>query len=432
MRHNFVIDIIEVFVVLFVILQSNTVYAHAIEHDYYLMELLILFAFVLLIVGIAYFGLKKKVLINWFVFIFVYYIYIVALALLSGVANDRIMYFATRFLIIFPLFTLIFLLYSSNGIQYRLLDKFVNVMTVISVISLFFWLFVSVLNIVNIKPTSYIYSLWGENYYYPNYFGVYVERQYANLFSLRLLRNQSIFCEAPMFSLCLVFAITFCILLSKGEARLGEKKFQRKKYIKLTILVLALCSTITTTGYIMLALILFGNYCLETSHNMVAKRNKLIIIPLFFLISILFISFVYFGKSDSTSWMVHLEDFVIGFNAWLLSPIYGNGIGNDDVMYSQFSNYRMSMYGMSNSITVVLAQGGILLLAFYILHIIPNVIYSSRRKDFGALLFLGVFTIEFIFTIFQYTALMYFLLALLYVDFLYGSHSLNDKHNNLF
>lgn len=431
MRHNFIIGIIEIFVVLFVILQCNTVYSQAIDRDYHIMELLILSTFALLIANIVSFGLKKKVLSSWLAFTFFHYIGFAVLALLSGIANEHIIYFAVRILIIFPIFTLIFLIYASNGVQYRLFDKFVSAMTVISAISLFFWLFVSILNIVNIKPTSYIYVKWALDYNYPNYFGVYVERQYENIFSLRLLRNQSIFCEAPMFSLCLVFAITLCISFSNKKANIRHKKFIRRKYVKLTIMVLALCSTLTTTGYIMLALILFDNYILNISPNTISKKNKILIIPLLFFIFIIFVCLVYSNKSDSMSWMVHLEDFKIGFKAWLSSPIFGCGFGNYDVLFSQFSNLRGSADGMSNSITVVLAHGGILLISFYIFPILSNAIHSLRRHNFGFLLFLVVFIVEFIFTVFQYTALMYFILAFLYSCFLESHHPTRYQYSKL-
>ena len=93
------------------------------------------------------------------------------------------------------------------------IQYYINIMTLIGMISLFFWLFGSTLGII--KPTRLLFSNWGST---PtpvySYYGLYFETQHIN----GIIRNSAVFTEAPMASLNVIIALVFQNLFNKKDS----------------------------------------------------------------------------------------------------------------------------------------------------------------------------------------------------------------------
>ncbi|ETP70953.1 hypothetical protein UYO_3104 [Lachnospiraceae bacterium JC7] len=120
----------------------------------------------------------------------------------------------------FLILCIVMILYNSacNDKKYGFYTKFNNIIFLITVISLLFWLFGTVIGIL--QPTGVIYTTWTSNTVsnelkpVKTYYDIYYVAQTYGMnkalgitTNLDIIRNTGFFTEAPMFSFVLVLAL---------------------------------------------------------------------------------------------------------------------------------------------------------------------------------------------------------------------------------
>ncbi len=289
---------------------------------------------------------------------------------------------------------------NSNEDIIRVFTKLHRIILIIILISLIFWVAGSQLSII--EPNLQMYSEWNERnvkgYYY-----IYFEPQTAySLFTGKvLIRNCAFFTEAPMCS------FVFCIGLIGYEYIL-----RGKSWIIRTIYCIAILTTVCTTGYIILLLVL----CLKI---IIFKPNtKTKVMLKFMALFVVFIALVavwiiFFNKLETASGGTRMDDFIAGFLSWKDNMFFGNGLENLEHIQKYMSGFRSNNRGFSNSIMQLLSDGGICFGAFYFISAFRGIKASLSQKDYSALAFEALFLVMFFITIVTYTNMAIFIVLML-------------------
>ena len=268
----------------------------------------------------------------------------------------------------------------------QLFIKYKDLIVIIAVVSLFFWLFGSMLGMIS--PSGYLDITWGSedgSRLIPSYFGLYFETQSVNSFlgviNTTVCRNTAIFTEAPMFNfhLCmaLIIELFYCKKISQA---------------KCAILILAILSTFSTTGYCMMIIVLVAKYIFSKKVTGFLKTLKVVIVPCLVVVGvILFLTLISY-RLGTSSGSARVSDFVTGFQAWLKSPLFGYGYGSE--LY-----YNSVKYGFSNSITQILGYGGIFLAIPYFYFMVKWVCRCVKERDMEKFLMFVCFMFLFAITI---------------------------------
>lgn len=277
-------------------------------------------------------------------------------------------------------------------------EKYVKIICFISIISLFFWIMGPYLGII--KQTGISYSTWGRSIgtykSVPSYFGVYFIVQSNKLFTfLDIVRNSACFVEAPMASFHFSLAFVIDLLL------LNDTNKKRRM-----LLIVAVLSTISVAGYIVTILAIFFKFTISKSNRSFVQKIRIMVIPLSGITALYLVYYFFNLKLGTNSGNIRLDDFRAGFLAWLDSPIFGNGYGNE-ICYQQYmSAFRSSNLGFSNSFMQILAQGGIWLIVLYLYSFIKGLYLACKRKAWEKLFFIILFFFLFVSTVVSYTGIV--------------------------
>lgn len=432
--------VIEYLVVIFMILDFNTIYSTALNIDYRLTPITAILTFALLLFNVYSYRIKTRTLNSWLLYFIPIYLLEIILFVRS-VGSEQAYSFIAKFFIVFPLLVFLFMLYVERGEMYRLLEKYVNVVTIMAVLSLFFWLFGSQLNII--RPTNYIYASWGGNYNYPMWFGVYTQRQSGTFLGFTLVRNQSIFCEGPMYNFILIVALAYELflrnhvgdksgvsrrnMLGNGMVERGfnvvsnsstitkrQKHHKRVVTFRLVLLIVTILSTVTTTGMILLITAFFLRFMLTKSGDNILRIIKPLLVGAVGIVGLYLAIQIFLQKSTSGSWKARFDDLRAGFLAFLSSPLSGTGFATYtgiDMFRSSWRTAGGEKAGFSNSLMQILGQGGVLLGLIYLIPIIGVLWKSIRKKRYDIFAFTVLITIVFTFTVASYKLVMLMLIA---------------------
>lgn len=280
------------------------------------------------------------------------------------------------------------------------LDKYRRVILLIAVVSLFFWIFGSILSLIN--PTGEVYSIWsgtGRNVLVKNYYNIYFQFQRANILSWTMYRNIAFWCEAPMAAFHFAFAFLIEILNKK-----------RRSNGNILILIIAILSTFSMTGYVMAMFGIVMKYFIENPKKKVLKVVKTITIPVVLIIAGTVCYYIYEIKAFSGSGLARFNDFVVGYKVWKNNFLFGVGYGNYDEIKNMMPMWRSTNTGFSNAITLILAYGGIYWGIGYIGAFIYGLIVSLRKKKIYKFSIILIFII-----IFCVTNIPYIYLSILIV-----------------
>ena len=278
---------------------------------------------------------------------------------------------------------LYFIVCQDNRLS--LLTAYKNIMVFIAIESLFFWLCGSLLGII--EHTGYLYSTWTANEneisVCPSYYGIYFETQRTNSFdNTGLVRNTAIFTEAPMASM------NFSIAL------LAEYLLKKKPYMPFVlVLCLAIFSTVSTTGYMVLLLLLIFKLIMYPVRTSFWKIAKIFGLPIATMIIAAVGIYVLADKQDTMSLLLRVDDFIVGYSTWIESPLFGWGAGNTYALEQHMDFWRAKQTGFSNSVFMILAQGGIYLGLPYIVSAIYVIANTHKIKAYKALCFMLIYLI---------------------------------------
>ena len=373
---------------LFLILNNQTVFQNSISFNYHIYEITLLLIIVTTLYQIEKYGIyenKFKSLLN---LSFIYYVYLSIISIAS-VGVDQLVSFWARYASL----PFVFFYFSSNAsyiVKIELFRKVVNVMVVISCISLFFWIFGSTFKMIT--PTGVALFEWGTVNEVSSYFNIYFETQYVDWLGIDFFwRNTAIFVEGPMMSLTLIIAITLIYYFDDIWHIATWKKF---------ILTFAIITSFSVTGYF----ILWGFVVLKLYRS---KKFRAIMIVMLIPLSLYAIQVMMDMKQSTGSYSLREDDYYVGFITWLQNPIFGWGFNNWEALQANMKGRAND--GFSNSIFSVLTQGGILMGLMYFIPILIGI----TSKEFKRFVVCIVYAILFISIIFQTAYVNFFLFCLM-------------------
>lgn len=360
-------DCIEYFMIVVAFFECNSIYVHRINADsfppdYFLYRLLL----ALLIIDILVHFLCDRDLVGRIIdslaIILPLYGYMFLFFKLNVLRDFNISFvqlYIWNFLIIFPLFIILLKIKIVEGEPFDILYKHAKFVCVFSVLSLIMYISTVVSN--GMTASDLIYTVWsgiGRVDARNNFMNTLVlSRSGSSIVAgVSLLRNTGVFTEPLMYVVQLVTALFTEIFLEQEKRELG--------LFRGVLISIVLFSTQSTYGLMLLA-VAWGLFVIRF---LIKKHKNVFIIPIIF--AVLFaIVFFYNDKQSrtyedavSTSAEQHAEDFVFGFKAFLNKPLLGGGFGNEDYIREFMSDYRLEYNsGFSNSVMVILGEGGIML-----------------------------------------------------------------------
>ena len=231
--------IIEYIWAFFVILNGNSVYHASAGRDYHFpLICTILSALLLLTISKSSRIKERRVLLTTILLAIYCFIYFI----IKYNTVSKEIYFL-GYVISLPLLFLYFVTLKRIGKIEILFARLENIVLILAVVSLIVWLSGPIFNII--APNTEMVISWGRLRTIEGYFGIQYITQYDNTIIKGLVRNTSIFCEGPMFSLWLSIALS-------TEMFLKEKS----SWKKICILVVTIVTTTSVTGVFTIAICL--------------------------------------------------------------------------------------------------------------------------------------------------------------------------------
>ena len=396
-------SVIDVILMFFLIISTNSIYVN-IEDAYNFNNYITILILVSFVCKIILFKISKEIFNKILILLGGYYSIVILISIInfSKFTINNVLYYFINFPL---LLVIILLLREQNKLQTWLIN-FINITTLLAIISLFFWILVSNLNII--APTDYLINKWSDGGVAVSYYNIYFETQRIAIMDNVIIRNSGIFAEAPMWNLILSIALMIQTLF------LGRNDY------KTFILVLTILSTVSTTGVYIIGLIIAYKIIFEVSGW--KKYITLILVPILLLV----LSFIWENKSETVSASIRFDDYKAGIQAWFDSVFFGSGFLNGlRVIESYMDTTIRGNLGYSNSLFIILAQGGIIL---FILYLLPMMLILVRRKySYNTKFFIVLFIVILSTTIFVDTYIFAFIVGFMYSIVLIGV--LDEKNN---
>lgn len=286
-----------------------------------------------------------------------------------------------------------------NREQFPFWNCYENLIIIIACVSLIFWVFGSLLGLIN--HTGYVYTSWTgvENYYkrIPSYYGLYFETQsgVSSLLGVNY-RNSAIFTEAPMAGIHFFVALLIELFMKKEQSK-----------SKLIILIIAIISTVSTASYLGLLLAFFIKFILKKENKGALIILKYTIMTIGIVVGFYVMQYLIETKLGTDSGSIRVDDFIAGYKAWMDHPILGNGYGNFNSIKNYMSSFRNYNMGFSNSLVYILAIGGIYLFMPYLMAAIIGISKMIKYKVWDELAFYILFLITFAIMLIPFIGLTY-------------------------
>lgn len=184
----------------------------------------------------------------------------------------------------------------------------------------------------------------------------------------------------------------------------------KSKIRNLIILTIAIVSTFSTTGYVIVILALFAKLFLKKENKTFCWIIKNSIVLIVLIGAVCAIQYLITQRLGTFSGSVRLDDFRAGFMAWMNHPLMGNGYGNYDAIKHYMSSFRSHNTGFSNSPMYVLALGGVYLFVLYLIMIIKGLYKMIICKDWNSMSFYVLLLTLFTITLIPFNGLTYIML----------------------
>ena len=160
--------------------------------------------FLIIMLTISVLGclLTSKIYKNNFLKITFFIFFVVLYSLLYIVINPINISLLIKVILKCLIVTTFFLLINNENMVLKVLFSYEKIILFICIVSLFFYLFGSILGYI--RSTGFIYSSWTNSTEFkkvPTYYNIYYETQYLEFVFFRIPKNSAIFTEAPMCSL---------------------------------------------------------------------------------------------------------------------------------------------------------------------------------------------------------------------------------------
>ena len=366
----FLVDIFEYVLLLAIILECNSLFGNSVENgSYYVNKYLTRIAnFTVFLLCLPYLfkikNLFNKISLSIIFFILacgsVFYFLNVKYIDDSYAKNEYI----KHFLIFLPLICFYFKIKCFQFSQYELFFKYSNIICVFSFFSLCLYLtytFHSEITIHNLLRTRW--SGVGEIRELYNFFNFSTIEAYdtRNIFGIIINRNYGWYPESPMFCIALVSALYTELFLRKNKI----------SYFRCCLLLLTIFSSQATLGMMLGVL----GICMRSlTYVKTYQKNTTWIITLIIAVATILLFVLYRQKlsytssSSLSSHAVHINDYKVALLTFLQNPFLGCGYNAEQYIQQFMSPERLiSNRGLSNSVSVILAEGGLFLGTFCML-----------------------------------------------------------------
>ena len=266
-----------------------------------------------------------------------------------------------------------------------LFHKLSDIVLILTILSLFFYVFGTLLDVLPGESLA-TYSWGGTKRTCTTYFHLFYEAQKIDFFGLMLVRNCSVFPEAPGFAI-------FLSVATASEVLLREKP----RVWRLAVFVAATVTTYSAKAIVLVAAAFALKYMLGYPKSLFGRRVKILLVPLALLGVAAVAAVLLWDKMQTVSGFMRLDDVLACFKTWLTAPVFGTGYWNDESIIPFFTYAERYNNGLSMGVMVVLAQGGLYLLSLYILPALGTLrrtVGADRRRmgAFALMMFALLFT----------------------------------------
>lgn len=352
---------------LLVILNGNSILRAIPGTDSRLMSLTAAMTVFMLVLNLMFgrIGIRKRnftIAIGLFLYTFVYFVF--------QYHNMAALNYLCLFVVGLPCLFLLFAELHRKGLLMRLINRFVNLICVLSVISLFFWFFGTLLGFMT--PNMTVRINWGGFSTIDGYWGLHFQFQRETTFDTLLYRNTGVFTEAPMLNF-------WCNLVLAIELFLKPKASK----VRVVVLALTVITTFSITGYFFLALCILLK-CLKDFHKGKAIFKAMLILVLLVALPVAIRASyeMLVIKAETESFAMRMSDYIGGVKLWLDYPLLGSGFGNLEPLM-EYVYSPDGVVGFSNSVAAVLGTGGLWMsLLFYVPHVACVFPRATRSKAF--------------------------------------------------
>lgn len=326
----------------------------------------------------------KKLYVQGGIYVFLILFYFLNVTNTTNVTDTARQLYIFRYLIFLPLLVIYVQTEKVQNRQFALLFKFANIIFVVSIFSLFSYLFVT-LGDKSMTPDLLCtqWAMFGKGTQaITNMFG-FSGYEYGNQFKIgnfSFIKNYGFFPEPPMFYNALIVALYVDLFL-----RRGKEAFVRGIILSLTIL-----TTGGTNGLIIM-LIGWGLFYVSYKKKLVSVKN-IIFLGIVVCIAIYFI----YDKSNQFygSYWIHIDDYIVSLKCFKNHVLFGAGFDNDNAIIQYMSNDRLlGNTGISNSIARNLAQNGIFFGGLFIVVFILAIGWNLNRNRNRAFFVVGPFLV---------------------------------------
>lgn len=414
-------EILDYIFAILLIISCGSVYDNLTNVSLYISEifLIILFfrVFYIIIKNLKDKNRIKKCLIFSAIYIIYQAIYITYHLIAHSATGNIIVYIAKMiftFLLLFCFYT-----FCKDNKFEKILSKFSKLVVIISSISLFFFIFGSTLDWI--KPTNSVNLTFGKTRDVKSYCMIYFEPQATIVANRYVTRNCAIFSEAPMFSVVLLISLAYELFINKNKNILNK-----------VILYLTIISTLSTTGIVVAVILsvikILEIFKLKVKHNKYLNIIYILIIVICIIVGISAIK----DKLNSPSFTIRMDDYIAGIKAWNDHKILGNGYQNFDSVEKYMLTNRNAVSGQSNSLTNILAEGGIWNFAIYLIPFIYLTIIFIKEKKYKEIAFLITLLLIFSTSIITYTILIINFIAYGWSKMLKNKYKIKSNNINIY
>ena len=284
--------------------------------------------------------------------------------------------------VILPLFMLYFI--SLRRVSFdrisSFLIKYSNIVTILALISLIYWVLGS--NLELIQPTMFVPNSWkGDGVsLIPTYHFIYFETQQSSFMGYETVRNSGIFNEGPMYNMILCVALSMELFLRP-----------RKSLWRIIVLAITIVTTFTTTGFFFLTFA--GAWIVFKFFSQKGRFLLLTILPLLVIGVMNFSESVVEDKESSSgegSLRSRTTDILTCIEIGMDNPLLGQGL-----FTKKAAEAEGGTYGYSNSLFTLFADGGLYTVFLYVaaLVLIPFRTLQGKHQKLWSLMMLSFFLV---------------------------------------
>ncbi|MBR1704342.1 MAG: hypothetical protein IJ720_03145 [Clostridia bacterium] len=410
-------------IVLYTILGTHSVYNSTVAGGYHVVPITAILMGLYICIFPDMF--RKQNFKRFLIFAILWTAYLGIYALVAP--SEKLVHLVSKFIILFFLYIGWFWSHYERKTLTDLFIKYAQIISIIALISLFFWVTASFLHWFGSTGTLDI--LWGKERTIHSFYGLYFHWQHDfSIHGHQLYRNIGIFTEAPMYSLHLTTALMFDIMLNH----------QRKafRYFRIAVLLLAIVTTFSITGYLFaMALVVIDIYMIlikNARSEEPEERKKAVFAIVTITVLGIILAFVGYlliaDKLASRSGGVRKEDYKNGYLGWIDNIFFGAGYGDSEARqrYASWRWHHRAVDGYTNSPMAILCEGGIWFFLCFVVPFVYDLIAAWTKREWRLLVCIGLFIFVFVTTTIQHTSLLIAFMALSFTSMLTGNYQ-RDK-----